>query len=65
MVGASQVKVVPSGTKPFVPLVGVTEKAIPEHTFLTIFVIEGTGFTKKVSVNGVELPQVPNDGVTV
>jgi hypothetical protein len=65
MVGASQVKVVPFGTKPFVPFVGVTEKAIPEQKLLAIFVIEGTGFTKKVSVNGVEFPQVPNDGITV
>jgi hypothetical protein len=65
MVGASQVKVVPSGTKPFTPLIGVTENEIPEHTFLTIFVIVGTGFTKKVRVNGFELPHVPKEGVTV
>jgi hypothetical protein len=65
MVGASQVKVVPSGTKPFTPLIGVTEKEIPEHTFLTIFVIVGTGFTKNVSVKGVALLHAPKLGVTV
>jgi hypothetical protein len=61
--GAGQLYVVPAGTVPLVPLAGDTLNPVPLHTDEVIVVMEGTGFTVTVTVNGLPT-QVPDDGVT-
>ena len=62
--GALQLYVVPAGTTPLVPFIGVTVNATPLHTVAVIAVIEGCGVTVTVTVN--VLPaQLPDVGVTV
>lgn len=63
-VGIPQLKVVPEGTIPSLPLTGVIEKLSPLQMVLDIFVIAGFGFTVMVTVKGVPV-QPPPVGVTV
>ena len=62
--GAAQLKVVPDGTIPFVPLTGITVKPTPLHTVEVIAVIAGVGLIVTVTVK-VAPAQLPEVGVTV
>ena len=63
--GALQLYVVPDGTIPFVPLVGVTLKNTPSQLIAVIAVIAEVGFTVTVKVNGAFVPHKVDAGVTV
>jgi hypothetical protein len=56
---------VPSGTIPFVTLVGVTTNATPLQVTVVIVVISAVGGTVTVTVNGAPSPQVAMLGVTI
>ena len=63
-IGADQLYVVPAGTTPFTPLVGVTVNNTPLHVTVVIAVITAAGFS--VTVNWNDAPAQPFDnGVTV
>jgi hypothetical protein len=62
--GADQLKVVPDGTTPFIPLTGVTEKPNVLHTAEVIAVMAGLGFTVTITVKFAPV-QLPDIGVTV
>jgi hypothetical protein len=62
--GAAQLNVVPAGTMPFTPLVGVTVNAIPLQVVAVIAVIVVTALIVIVSVNVAPAPQLVN-GVTI
>jgi hypothetical protein len=61
--GAPQVYVVPSGTNPSVPFVGVTTNEVPVHIVRLIVLIAGAGLTNTVRLNTAPV-HAPNDGVT-
>ena len=64
MIGADQLYVVPAGTIPLLPLVGVTLKKSPLHTVAVIAVITAFGLTVTVNWN-LDPVQLPVNGVTV
>ena len=57
----------PLGTSDPLPLVGVTEKAVPEQMVGVVPTIKGFGLTTTVMVNVLptQLPAAPEVGVTV
>jgi hypothetical protein len=59
-VGALQLYVVPAGTIPFVPFVGVALNCTPPHVVAVIALITAVGFTVTVKVN---VPFAPHNGV--
>ncbi len=63
-VGALQLYVVPAGTIPLVPLVGLTVNDIPLQVTDVIALITAVGFTVTVTVN-TDPVQLPVIGVTV
>ena len=62
--GAAHVNVVPAGTTPLIPFAGVTTKASPLHSLLSIDVSAGVGLIVTSTVN-VAPVQIPDNGVTV
>ncbi len=63
-VGALQLYVVPAGTIPFVPFVGVALNCTPPHVVAVIALITAFGFTVTVIANAAPV-QLPDNGVTV
>jgi hypothetical protein len=59
-VGALQLYVVPAGTIPFVPFVGVALNNAPLQLVAVIALITAVGFTVTVKVN---VPFAPHNGV--
>ena len=64
-VGKAHVYLVPPGTIPLVPSVGVNVKVNPAQIVVVIGLIAATGFTVTVSVNVAPLPHVLVLGVIV
>ena len=62
--GADQLYVVPAGTTPFTPLVGVAVNNTPLHVTVVIAVITAAGFNVMVSENAAPV-QLPDVGVTI
>ena len=62
-VGAVQLKVVPAGTIPFTPSVGVTVKVTPLQVIAVIVLITAPGLTFTVIVKDAPA-QIPDNGVT-
>ena len=62
--GALQLYVVPDGTIPFVPLVGVNTKPTPPQVVAVIALITADGFTFTVTEN-TDPVQLPDNGVIV
>jgi hypothetical protein len=64
-VGTVHVYVVPAGTIPFVPLVGLVLKAIPPQILVLIGVTLAVGLMVATNVNVVPTPQLTVFGVTI
>ena len=62
--GALQLYVVPAGTIPFAPLVGVAVKSTPLQVTLVIAVTDATGLIVTATVNAAPVPQLTVVGVT-
>ena len=62
--GAAQLKVIPAGTMPSVPLTGLTVKVAALQMVAVWPLTSGTGLTVTVTVNVLPV-QLPDNGVTV